>query len=542
MIVNKTMYPLQTGHSVISKMQQQFSNLQVQLGTGQKSSTLASMGRDLPISLSTRARLDKIEGYSANIDTVNLRLSFLDKTLTRFDKIEGEARNAAVPGQYGTGGINMATLPGLSKARFDEIVTMLNDDVAGRYLFGGAKTDKPPLADTDTLLYGANGKLGFAGVRDLRAVADGVNDGDKLGRLKFDAAGGSSVTLREDGNHVFGLKLSNASTTASSSSIVITPPGAGGSPKSVSVEFLDAPTPGQSISIGLTLPDGTETQVRLTATTEDPAQPGSFTIDGNATATAANFRTALEKSLKATAQSELKAASTFAASNDFFSESGVAKLPAGGPPPTSLEPDTAGRAVQWYSGDTAANPRSSVSSAVDDSTRVNYGMQANESGFLRMIRSQAALAVSQYPSETDVRGKQVHEDVRLEAMALPEGAQRDAKLAQYEAAVKADYRLSTGFFDGMAKRQQSELSEAHNSEAGSVEILMMDVGLAQGTLKSAATRHTDYKGQLENLLSDVETVSKEDVAMQILALQTRLQASFQVTSMVSQLSLVSYLR
>lgn len=542
MIVNKAMYPLQTGHSVISKMQDQFSNLQVQLGTGQKSATLGAMGRDLPISLSTRARLDKIDGYAANIDTVNLRLSFLDKTLTRFDKIEGEARNAAIPGQYGTGGINMATLPGLSKARFDEIVTMLNDDVAGRYLFGGSKTDKPPLAETDTLLYGANGKLGFTDVRDMRAVADGVNDGDKLGRLKLDPVAGSTVTLREDGDHVFGFKLSNASTTASSSSVVITPPGAGGSPKSLSVEFLDAPTPGQTISIGLTLPDGTETQVRLTATTKDPADPGSFTIGADPATTAANFNASLQTSLKATAQTELKAASTFAASTDFFSESGIPNLPAGGPPPTSLAADTAGTAVRWYTGDTSTNPRASVSSQVDDSTRVNYGMQANESGFIRMIRSQAALAVSDYPSETDVRGKQVHEDVRLAAMALPEGGQRDAKLAEYEAAVKADYRLSTGFFDGMAKRQQSELSEAHNSEAGSVEILMMDIGLAQGTLKSATTRHTDYKGQLENLLSDVETVSKEDVAMQILALQTRLQASFQATSMISQLNLVNFLR
>jgi len=542
MIVNRSMYPLQTGYSVISRMQEQFSNLQTQLGTGQKSSTLGGMGRDLPISLSTRARLETIEGYSSNIDSVNLRLSFLDKTLTRFDKIEGEARNAAIQGQYGTGGINMATLPGLSKARFDEIVTMLNDDVAGRYLFGGSKTDKPPLADTDTLLYGANGKLGFTDVRDLRAVADGVNDGDKLGRLKLDGVTGSTVTLREDGDHVFGLKLSNASTTASSSSVVMTPPGAGGSPKSLSVEFLDQPTPGQSISIGLTLPDGTETQVRLTATTDNPAAPGSFTIGADAAATAANFNGALETSLKETVQTELKAASTFAASNDFFSESGVPKLPAGGPPPTSLEADTAGRAVQWYTGDTSSNPRNSVSAAVDDSTRVNYGMQANESGFLRLIRSQAALAISEYPSEANVRGKQVHEDVRLAALALPEGAQRDTMLAEYEAAVKADYRLSTGFFDGMAKRQQSELSESHNSEAGSIEILTMDIGLAQGTLQSASTRHTDYKGQLANLLSDVETVSKEDVAMQILALQTRLQASYQTTSMVSQLSLVNYLR
>ena len=49
MIVNKSMFPLQTGFGVISKMQDKFAQLQMQLGTGVKAQTLADMGRDLPI-------------------------------------------------------------------------------------------------------------------------------------------------------------------------------------------------------------------------------------------------------------------------------------------------------------------------------------------------------------------------------------------------------------------------------------------------------------------------------------------------------------
>ncbi|WDR03766.1 flagellin [Devosia algicola] len=88
----------------------------------------------------------------------------------------------------------------------------------------------------------------------------------------------------------------------------------------------------------------------------------------------------------------------------------------------------------------------------------------------------------------------------------------------------------------------SELSESHNSEAGSIEIITMQMGVAHGALESASTRHSDYKSQLENLLSDTEGIDENKTAMSILALQTRLQASYQVTSMVSQLSLVNYLR
>lgn len=57
MIVNKSMYPLKTGFGVIAKMQDQFATLQMQMGTGEKASTLAGMGRDLPLSLSVRSRL-----------------------------------------------------------------------------------------------------------------------------------------------------------------------------------------------------------------------------------------------------------------------------------------------------------------------------------------------------------------------------------------------------------------------------------------------------------------------------------------------------
>ena len=96
-------------------------------------------------------------------------------------------------------------------------------------------------------------------------------------------------------------------------------------------------------------------------------------------------------------------------------------------------------------------------------------------------------------------------------------------------------------FDAMARRQQLELSEGRNSERGSIELITMELGVARAALRAASARHTNYTAQLENLLSDVETISKEDVAMEILALQTRLTASYQMTSMVSKLSLVNYL-
>lgn len=674
MIVNKSMFPLQTGFGVISRMQDRFADLQVQLGTGMKASTLADMGRDLPMSLSVRSRLNKIEGFSANIDTVNLRLSFLDKTMTRFDKIESEGRNAAVQGQYGTNNINMATLPSLSKARLDELVTLLNSDVAGRYLFGGSNTDSAPLPDTTVLLNGQGGKAGFQAVVSERKAADAGVDG--RGRLtSTHVAASTAVTLAEDGVHPFGMKVSTMSST--SGAVTVAQPTPGTLPLGDEVSVTFAPTPaaqiasGETISMGLTLPDGTETQITLRAVTaaEATGATGEFVIGADAIDTAANFKTALDAKLVQVGTDTLTAASTFTAAQNFFNGPGEPVLRVQGNPATAtaLRVADSSDTIMWYNGQSPAvsaqglgrlqistagdtvtlgetapssaqygfqitgvsadtanidttytganpssvaiaftavptagesvnvtltqpdgttrtvaltavtgkagpgqftigadedataanfakamnvvvteaamvaegNPRQSVTAQVDDATRVSYGMEGNESGFLRLMRTMASMTVETYPTGANIRA--THEPTRLAAMAQPDGPLRVAALADYEKAVVADIRSGMGRYDAMATRQQSALSEAHNAENGSIEILTMELAVAHSTLDNSAKRHTDYKAQLDNLLSDVETVSKEDVAMEILALQTRLQASFQVTSMVSQLSLVNFI-
>ncbi len=72
-------------------------------------------------------------------------------------------------------------------------------------------------------------------------------------------------------------------------------------------------------------------------------------------------------------------------------------------------------------------------------------------------------------------------------------------------------------------------------------MLTVELGNASVNVDNVSKRQDSYKAQLEGMLSDIETVPKEDVAMEILALQTRLQASYQATSLIASLSLVNYL-
>ncbi len=110
MLVNKSMYPVKAGYSAISTMQGQLGKLQTQLGSGQKAQTLAEMGSDRTVSLATRGRLTKLESFSANIDTVNLRLGFLDQAFTALNGLKSETRNSATPTSFGENGLVMASL------------------------------------------------------------------------------------------------------------------------------------------------------------------------------------------------------------------------------------------------------------------------------------------------------------------------------------------------------------------------------------------------------------------------------------------------
>ncbi|MEQ1769443.1 MAG: hypothetical protein ABL879_06340, partial [Devosia sp.] len=324
--------------------------------------------------------------------------------------------------------------------------------------------------------------------------------GDGLGRLTLGGAA-NAVTLTEDGTHPFGLKLSTLTTT--SAGISLTQP-TGTPPQSLGVTFNAQPVAGEGVTIGLTLPDGSSEGITLKAVVGTPGR-GEFQIGADANATAANFSAALNTALTEMGSTKLAAASAFAAADNFFNGQGRGVMRVDGPPfntATGLIAADPATTVMWYQGGDDANPRQSVTSKIDESATAAYGVQANESGIVQLVRSLAAVAVQSFPSA--------------------DGTSKER-------------------FDAVATRNISRLAESHNSEPGSIEMISVELGNTQATVANISERHKNYSATLQQVLSDIETVPKEDVAMELLALQTRLTASYQAMSMVSQLSLVNYM-
>ena len=69
-----------------------------------------------------------------------------------------------------------------------------------------------------------------------------------------------------------------------------------------------------------------------------------------------------------------------------------------------------------------------------------------------------------------------------------------------------------------------------------------DLAGAQTSMKAATARHQQSTAALGDFLQSIQGVSNVEVGTQLLALQTRMQASMQTTAMLFQTSLVNYLK
>jgi hypothetical protein len=157
--------------------------------------------------------------------------------------------------------------------------------------------------------------------------------------------------------------------------------------------------------------------------------------------------------------------------------------------------------VAWYTGNSGpGTARSTATVRVDSSQTVQFGAQANEQAIRQAIQQIAVYAAVTNP---------------------PAGANSGAAVAALSQRIGANLTPQSG---------QQTISD-----------IQTDFATAQTTMKDAQARQTQAKTALQNLISDTEGISQDQVASQILALQTSLQASYQTTAMLSQLSLVKYL-
>jgi hypothetical protein len=228
-------------------------------------------------------------------------------------------------------------------------------------------------------------------------------------------------------------------------------------------------------------------------------QISTFAIGASPAATTANLQAALNSAVGTLANTSLVAASAVEAGNDFFGSppQRVATSPFG--TATSLTNGSA-NTVAWYTGNTSPNARASASVQIDTSQSVQFGAQADEAAIRTIVQQTAVYAA---------------------VSTSPTAAYSGAQIAALSQRIAANLTPQLG---------QQTISD-----------IQTDFANAQVTMQDAGARQTQAKAALQSMVDQTEGISQNEVAAQILQLQTNLQASYQTTSMLSQLSLVKFL-
>jgi hypothetical protein len=93
--------------------------------------------------------------------------------------------------------------------------------------------------------------------------------------------------------------------------------------------------------------------------------------------------------------------------------------------------------------------------------------------------------------------------------------------------------------NALSQRVASNLTRQIGQQ--SIQDIQTDFATAQTTMKDATARQTQTQAALQSLVDQTEGINQNQVASEILALQNSLQASYQTTAMLSQLSLTKFL-
>jgi flagellar hook-associated protein 3 FlgL len=479
-----------------TNMFNQLNTLSQQLGTGDASQTYSGLGSQADVAVSLGAQLSAIGGYSTTGTTVSTTLTLAQSVLTQLNSAGSSVlQSINQEPAFSLNGNGQTATQQSAAGYLDQILSLLNTQVGNNYMFSGSALTQQSVASTSDILNGNGSQAGFTQVISERLQADeGVGN---LGRLTI---GGTApnVTLSSDSSP-FGFKLATVNSNLTGATVT-------GSPPSISVNLGSNPNPGDTISFGLTLPDGSSQTIALQATTASPPGTNQFTIGATANATATNLQAALTTAVSNLAQTALPAASAIAAANNFFSSDPPQRVNPGGPPPdfataTSLQNGTTANTVFWYTGENGATPaRQTATAQVGPGMTIDYGMRANEQAISTLVGNVAVLAATTY-SASDPNAQASYQDLTQSVTTNLDGPSGTQTIPDIEA----------------------------------------DLVNAQTEVANATTLNTQTQNTLQNMLQGIEGINQNQIGEDILTLQTNLSASMSVSARLAQISLVNFL-
>lgn len=506
---------------------QQMTNLEQQVSTGLQSQDFGGLGQNRSLAIDFQSQIDQANTYLNTINNASTSVNILNTSIQGIGDTATSMRANFAQQDYTLLTNGLTQQQQTAANGLEEVVSTLNSNIGGDYVFGGKSTNAAPVTDLTTILDGTATQAGFNQVTSERLQADqgtaNATTGQVLGRLQVTtpAANANAVDLTANGG-VFGWQLSSVSNSNPTTGPALTQPAGGQG--TLGVDFTNSTIgPGDKITINLTGPDGTAEPVVLTAanvpaivpgaTSPAPPGPGVFYLGSTPAATAANFSAALTSSLTTIGNTDLVAASAEAAGNDFFDTyQGAApqRVQPGSGGPTDFANATTlvagttgptGNTVAWYTGDqSATTPRQDATAQVDNEISINFGVRANEPGFSDIVKQLAVASTFNASSGT--------------------------------ATAKASYlSLGTKVLNALAAPTTTNALTA----------IQTDIADAGAAANDAKTRLTTQVGTYQTVVSNIENADQTTTVASLAALQTQMQASYEASNILLHMSLATYI-
>lgn len=136
--------------SRIKMTQLQLATLQMQLSTGKKTQLFKGLGTDVVASERARENITKLGNYVNNIDIADRRLKMMVSAMNEI-KNQAESVLNAIEIQTQQGEYEIEAVSNLARNTANFLRDLINLQDGDRYLFGGAETRNPPLANSGTM-------------------------------------------------------------------------------------------------------------------------------------------------------------------------------------------------------------------------------------------------------------------------------------------------------------------------------------------------------------------------------------------------------
>src|SRR5579871_1789582 len=168
----------------VQNINNQLSNLSVQLSSQTKSTNYAGMGVNEGFAIAARAQLANISAFSTTMTNVNTVISAANTGLQSLSQIAGQVQSNASssPQNLTSTGQTIGQQNALSE--LSAMVGILNTQVGNRYIFSGTAINTPALASADDIL---NGTTTQAGLKQTIAERLQADQGTGTGRLTITA-------------------------------------------------------------------------------------------------------------------------------------------------------------------------------------------------------------------------------------------------------------------------------------------------------------------------------------------------------------------